>query len=181
MVRDYDRDRLEHLALYIASRSVDDPKFGKTKLAKILFFSDFGAYTDLGDSITGADYQKWPKGPFPPGLNSAIKRIEKRGDGAIAVGSYFGKDQQRLVAVKPVDISDFTPEEISLVDEVIGIFKDDDAASVSEFSHQEPAWMFVDDMSTIPYDLAWVGAGEPPSDVVKVGQDVAARLGLLSA
>ena len=38
MPREYDRDRLERLSLYIASRSANDPKFGKTKLAKILFF-----------------------------------------------------------------------------------------------------------------------------------------------
>lgn len=181
MLRAYDRGRLERLALYIASRSANDPKFGKTKLAKILFFSDFVAYTELGDSITGASYAKFPKGPVPTDLFSALDRIEKCGSGAITVADYFGRDQERLVALRPVDISDFSAAEISLVEQVLELLQDDDAAGVSALSHREPAWKYVDDMHPIPYDLAWVSSAPPSDESLRVGQEVAARLGLAGA
>lgn len=181
MPRAYDRDRLERLALYVAFRSVNDPKFGKTKLAKILFYSDFAAYTELGDSITGAEYSKLPNGPFPRALFSAIRRIEKEGAGVVAVADYFGKDQERLVATKPIDLTGFTAEEISLVDQVIAAMKDDDAARVSEVSHRASGWKYVEDMELIPYDLAWVSPAPPSDASLSLGQEVAARLGLLDA
>jgi Antitoxin SocA-like, Panacea domain len=179
--REFDQERFEQLALYVAARSANDPRFGKTKLAKILFFSDFVAFTDLGDAITGADYKKLPNGPFPFALNSAIKRIEKRGAGKLAVSSYFGKDQQRLVALRKVDLSRFSAAEISLVDQVIDLFREGNASEVSEFSHAEAAWLYVDDMEEIPYELAWVQTGPAPEDVLAVGKEVAERLGLAGA
>ncbi len=177
MPRDYDKARLEQLSLYVASRSTDDPRFGKTKLAKILFYSDFMAYTEIGDSITGAEYSKLPNGPFPWALNSAIKRMSKSGVGAVAVTDYHGRDQERLVALTHPDISGFSSEEISLVDQVIDALRLEDAAGVSELSHREAAWKCVDDMDAIPYELAWVAAG-PSQESLRIGLEVAKELGL---
>lgn len=181
VVRDFDRERFEELMLYIASRSANDPRFGKTKLAKILFFSDFIAYMELGDSITGAIYSKFPNGPVPKALFSATSRIERCGAGALAVADYFGKDQQRLVALRAPDLSHFTAAEISIVDQVIDALKDDDAAGVSALSHRAPAWQYVNDGEPIPYQLAWVATGEPPEDVVEVAVEAAKDLGLARA
>jgi hypothetical protein len=179
--RAYDSERFRRLALYVASRSGNDPRFGKTKLAKILFYSDFAAYTELGDSITGAVYSKFPRGPFPRTMGAELEAIERCGAGAMAEADYFGKEQERLVALKPVDISCFTSAEISLVDQVIEALRGEDATSVSTLSHREPAWQYVDDMATIPYELAWVATGPPGEEALRIGQEVAARLGLSSA
>lgn len=179
MPREYDRDRFEQLALYIASRSANDLSFGKTKLAKILFYSDFAAYRQLGDSITGAEYTKRKHGPFPRVLKSALDRIVKRGAGVLRETEYFGHKQTRLVPIGHVDISVFTPEEIRLVNKVIEKLRRHDATAVSDLSHQEPAWRFVEPSETIPYELAWVGAGEVPPDVAEIGREVAERLGFV--
>jgi hypothetical protein len=52
----FDRERFEGLILYIAHRRRDDVRFGRTKLAKVLFFSDFSVYQDQGEPLTGATY-----------------------------------------------------------------------------------------------------------------------------
>ena len=53
----YDAKKFCELVLYIAKRSEDDPRFCAVKLNKIMYYSDFGAYRRLGQSITGANYQ----------------------------------------------------------------------------------------------------------------------------
>ena len=46
--------RLGELALYIAHNSQNDPNFGKTKLVKLLAFTDFVSYERRQRPITGA-------------------------------------------------------------------------------------------------------------------------------
>lgn len=62
-----DRKRRE-LILYLASRSEEDPRFSSTKLNKLLFYCDFTAYRQLGQSITGHGYQKLQFGPAPKAM-----------------------------------------------------------------------------------------------------------------
>jgi len=71
----YDEAKFAELVLYVAGKSVDDPGYGRTKLNKILFYSDFTAYEQLGESITGAEYQKLRYGPAPRRLLPVLERL----------------------------------------------------------------------------------------------------------
>lgn len=179
-MRGYDAERFRQLALYIAERCADDPRFGKTKLAKILFYSDFGAFGQLGDSITGATYSKFPNGPFPRMLDRELSTMEHEGMGQVVHANYFQRDQHRLVPLSLVDISGFSGPEISIVEQAIEALRDHNAADVSRLSHLEPAWQCVDDWDDIPYDLAFVSADPPSEEAVRTGREIAERLGLLS-
>ena len=48
-----DGAKLRELMLYITQKSEGDPRFGKTKLLKILVEADFTFYARTGRSITG--------------------------------------------------------------------------------------------------------------------------------
>jgi len=61
----YNEEKLAELILYVCHKSEADERFGATKLNKILFYSDFAAYRQLGQPITGADYQNLEEGPAP--------------------------------------------------------------------------------------------------------------------
>ncbi len=50
-----DEAKLVELILYIADKCENDPHFGKTKLNKILFFSDMLYYGFFGNAITGVE------------------------------------------------------------------------------------------------------------------------------
>lgn len=41
---EFNRERFEALVLYIAWKTRDDPEFGRTKLAKVLFYADLETY-----------------------------------------------------------------------------------------------------------------------------------------
>lgn len=57
--------RFRELIVYIASKSIDDPSFGATKLNKILYYSDFKAFERFGVPLTGAPYFRLKNGPAP--------------------------------------------------------------------------------------------------------------------
>ena len=57
--------KMRELILYVASKSQHDPKFGSTKLNKILFFADFAFYFKHGRSVTGQEYMRLKHGPAP--------------------------------------------------------------------------------------------------------------------
>jgi hypothetical protein len=144
-------DKLENLILYVALKCEAAPLFGRTKLAKILFFSDFRAYVDLGHPITGVTYEKREFGPLPAGLGQTETRLQssRRAHERIVPAGPFR--QHRLVALEAPDLSAFSADEIAIVDAVIEKYWDDSAADVNEYSDKFPAWRLVGLGQEIPY------------------------------
>ena len=78
-IPEFDPKRFESLVLHIAYRTKSDERFGRTKLAKALFYSDFTAYREVGEALTGAVYVKEDHGPFPVALPATEWRLADRG------------------------------------------------------------------------------------------------------
>jgi hypothetical protein len=55
--------KTRELSVYLTERSAGDPRFGRVKLANLVFVCDFGAYARFGDSLTGARYRRHADGP----------------------------------------------------------------------------------------------------------------------
>lgn len=178
---EFDADKFRELLLYVAKRSVNDSTFGATKLNKILFFSDFLAYGQLGRSITGAAYQRLEHGPAPRELLPIQEELVNKGEAMVVPSRYFNRVQKRLWAVRDPDISGFSPEEISLVDDVIETLRCHDASDVSLLSHVVAVgWQLAGDREEIPYEAVFL-SGEPPTPTdVKRGQELAQKHGWLA-
>lgn len=174
----FDRQKFKELVLHIASKSQDDPKFGATKLNKILFFSDFLAYAHLGTAITGAEYQRLAKGPAPRAMVPVRNEMLENGDIRIEEREYFGRQQSRVVPLRLPTHSVFTMNEIALVDNIIEQLRHHDAVSISDLSHEASmAWQAAFDGETIPYSTVFVSVRPPtPSDVAR-GQELAREHG----
>ena len=71
-----DDEKFKELVLYIARKSECDPRFGATKLNKLLFFSDFLAFKRLGSPITGQTYFKLDHGPAPRRMLPLKERMQ---------------------------------------------------------------------------------------------------------
>src|SRR5665213_3249388 len=101
----FQREKMRELVLFVAQSEVDDPYFGRVKLAKLLYYIDNEAFLKLGKSITGARYQKLPEGPaareFVPlrdemmAKNEAKETEQDWGDGFTSL---------RLVAIRDADL-----------------------------------------------------------------------------
>lgn len=152
----YRADKLENLILYVALKCEAAPLFGRTKLAKILFFSDFRAYLDLGQPITGVTYQKREFGPLPAEFRQTETRLQssRRAHERIVPAGPFR--QHRLIALEAPDLSAFSADEIAIVDGVIVKYWEDSAADVSEYSHKFPGWRLVGLGQEVPYFSALI-------------------------
>jgi uncharacterized phage-associated protein len=139
------------LMLYIASQSLADRAFGATKLNKIMFAIDFSAFGLWGHSVTDADYVRLEHGPAPQGLPEVRDELVAEGRAAIQTREYYGKIQQRLVALTDPDMSIFTEKERRLIDDVIDALKSLNATQLSDWTHAMAPWLSAKENETIPY------------------------------
>src|SRR5579863_5403641 len=117
--------RFRELLLYICEKCATDPKYGATKLNKILYFSDFLGYARFGKPITGFEYQREKNGPVPKRLVPVRNEMIRTGELAMQpVKLVSGRVQHRYVNLREPRLEIFTPEQIALVDSIIEKFGD---------------------------------------------------------
>ncbi|HEY6322816.1 MAG TPA: Panacea domain-containing protein [Thermoanaerobaculia bacterium] len=150
--------KFTELVLHVARETEHDRKCGKTKLNKILFFSDFEAYRVLGSSITGQDYLKFDKGPVCRGMLPLIARLEENGDAEWEPRNYYGLTLLKLKPHRAPDLSVFSEAELEIVARVIEDLEPLDATDVSQLSHLFAGWQVVANGEKIPYNSVFVGA-----------------------
>lgn len=155
--------KLGELMLYIAEFCETDPTFGSVKLNKLLFYSDFLAFRRLGRSITGHTYQKLEHGPAPRAMLPVRRSLG--GDLVFREESRYGRAQKKPIATRSADLSEFSAEEISLVDSVVEEWIGVSAAKISKKSHDDLCcWDMAELGEAIPYSVSLIGSQTPPTD-----------------
>ncbi len=174
-----DEEKLGELILYISQKSAVDPKFGSVKLNKILYLSDFLAFGNWGEAITGVPYQHLPKGPAPKRLLPVRDELRSRGELVVQeVPLKSGNVQQRTVNLREPKLELFSGKEISLVDKVIEVLWGLDADEATEFSHRFVGWKMTKGGENIPYGSIFI-SDEPLSEAeILRGQEFAKEFGL---
>ena len=156
--------RFRELLVYISAKCAGDPKFGATKLNKILYFSDFLAFAQFGEPITGFEYQRERNGPVPKRLLPIRDEMIRAGELAVQpVKLVGGRVQQRTVNLRQPRLEIFRPEQIALVDSIIEKFWGFNADEVSDLSHQMVGWKIAEPGESIPYESVFISA-EPLTD-----------------
>ncbi len=147
---------LRELILYVATQCQDDPKFGATKLNKILWWADFLAYAEHGRPITGIEYQRLGNGPAPRRLVPV--RIQMEADGDIVLAEVPGRGgyvQKKIVPLRAANLDVFSAADIAVVDDVIRALWKKTAKGVSTLSHGK-AWEVAGDGESIPYEAVFL-------------------------
>ena len=148
------RARLRELILYISEKCQNDPKFGATKLNKILLNADRLQYISTGKSITGGMYKKIDHGPVPHQLKPARESLRDEGALVIQELDYYTKTQKKPVALKRPDLSIFRGDEIATIDYVIEHMTEWDATTSSKISHDRAYEVCTEEF--IPYEYAFI-------------------------
>ncbi len=156
-----DDAKLKELILFICLRSQDDPRFGSVKLNKLLFFADFGAYAKLGHSITGHLYFKLKNGPAPKAMMPIRNQMIEEKTLAMQDRDHFGRTQKVPIALREPDLTQFTPQEIAVVTDVLMAFRNENARAISELSHRFDGWKLAGDKEIIPYEVTLVRFKKP--------------------
>jgi len=176
-----DEDKLAELILYVSQKCATDPKFGAVKLNKILYLSDFLAFGNWGEPITGVPYQHLRMGPAPTRLVPVRDKLVK--DGKLVVQTLplkSGNRQARTVNLVDPNLKVFSGREIALVDSIIEDVWDMDAEESSAFSHRFVGWKMTKEGDPIPYGSIFI-SDEPLSPAeIRRGQELAREFGLSS-
>ena len=155
MSPDFDPTRFRELVAYIAWKTRDDSRFGRVKLAKTLFYADFGAYAEEGAPLTGARYEHWPFGPFPPDLYEAERELVRTGV-ADSITEGGDGDEAKLVVTREPTTPHLDNWQRSFIDQKIGELAPLTATQISDESHEHPGWSLTQDSEVIPYAAALV-------------------------
>jgi len=176
-----DEAKLAELILYISQKCATDPKFGATKLNKILYLSDFLAFGSWGEPMTGVPYRHLRMGPAPTRLVPVRDALEKSGKLVVqTLPLRSGKKQTRTVNLTEPNLKVFSGREIALVDSIIEDLWDLDAEESSEFSHRFVGWKMTKEGDPIPYGSIFLSDEPLSAAEIQRGQELARELGLTS-
>lgn len=174
-------ERFRELVLYISQKCANDPRFGATKLNKILYFSDFVCYAHYGQPLTGVEYQRLPNGPAPRRLLPIREEMQQEGSlGIQEVPLRNGRMQVRTVNLRQPNLDIFSAKEIALVDSVIEALSNETAQGVSDLSHNMVGWKVARDQENIPYTTVFL-SDAPLNDIdIQRGREVAKEFDLVA-
>ena len=141
-------------AQVVAHLTVSVPDLFKTKLAKLLWLSDFYYYALSGTSITGLAYSRLPYGPAPDQFQLLLGFLESNGVITLTpheFGSYGGE----TVALREnPGISELDDQELRSLNRVIAEYGGLSSKELSEKSHRESVWKDRIDGDNLPYSEA---------------------------
>ncbi|VEF47275.1 helix-turn-helix domain-containing protein [Bacillus freudenreichii] len=146
---EFSLEKITNMVIFFAKNGVL-----KTKLMKLLFYSDFLHYKRNLLSMSGMPYVKLPFGPVPKDHELLLSTIEK--SDFVNTEYEFNNEYTliNIVSKKEFDDSLFSPEEIEILNQVNEYFNDFGSVAISDFSHKETAWIETEDNEIISYDYA---------------------------
>jgi hypothetical protein len=171
--------RVTELILYISKKLSKDDYFGQIKLNKVLFFSDFTAFGRLGRTITGVEYQHLDEGPAARPMLPIQMRMKAAKILVIEPKSLYGYTQDRPISLRDPDLSDFSGEEIAIVDAWIDRLRPMTATQASNLSHDTFGWRSTKNGQTIDPKSVFISWKTPTAADIERGQELAEKHGLL--
>lgn len=129
-----------------------DRKVPKTKLAKLLYLSDFAWFYNNHKSMSGLQYRKIEHGPVPDYYFRLLEELD--GDDKILIEH---KDKALLISETRVGekVTDdlLNPEEKKLIKKIAKRWDGKSTKEIVGFAHSQIPYTFVDKGEIIPYEL----------------------------
>jgi uncharacterized phage-associated protein len=137
MLISHERDKLLNAIIFFAKNT---SYLGKIKLWKLLYFLDFEHFKETGRSVTGLEYNAWPKGPVPVALHNEIDAPEADMSAKIHFGKKIVSGRNPMLTVTPLvefDPSHFSKRELRLMERLAADFSKTVAEDMIEATHLE--------------------------------------------
>ncbi|MFW6371072.1 MAG: type II toxin-antitoxin system antitoxin SocA domain-containing protein [Bacteroidota bacterium] len=134
----FDKEKTKNVILFFAEHL----KPFKTKLNKLLFYSDFAFFRQYAQSMTGLKYKAISYGPVPNNYDILFGLLAEQGiiDIDYSMTEYGEVERIILSANYRFDKSLFSAEELEILHYISDKFKDTTASDIAELSHKESAW-----------------------------------------
>lgn len=177
MSKGFNERKFKELIVYFARRLGPEAALGRVKLAKLLMFADFTAYGRIGAPITGATYEKWEHGHLPRELLLADRDLQAEGAIVQQPVDYFGKTLNHTSATRDPNLSDFTEDEIAIMEGALKLYGHESASYLRHLAHKEPGWFLAEDREVIPYNTVFLSTDGPTEGDVRRGEELASLHG----
>lgn len=130
-------EKVAHFVLFFAK----EVKPLKTRLNKLLFYSDFLHFKRTGFAISGCNYRAIQMGPVPSHFHELFGILDSQGYIRIEEElSEHGNIGERFHAQASFDASLFTEAELSAMQQVAETFTAKRTREIIDLSHEEEAW-----------------------------------------
>ncbi|MDO8336119.1 MAG: DUF4065 domain-containing protein [Candidatus Saccharibacteria bacterium] len=135
----------------LQSGADDDGKITKTKLAKLVYLSDFTWYFENLVPMSGMSYRKLPRGPVADIYFRALDELEE--DGAIN-----REEKGRSILLELAEKGDapsarLSKEEKGLIKKIGNTWQGKQTQEIVDFTHSQLPWQICRDGEVIPYGL----------------------------
>ena len=151
--------KLEELMIYLGAHP-QVSNLGPTKLWKLIYFIEARALRTHGHSITGSEFIKYEHGPVPSRGDKFLKSLIKKELVSSTSRLVGGKTLNEIKSARRADLGIFSREELTVIDGVCGELGSQSAMTLSELSHQEPAWHYAEKMEKLSPELMLYGVEE---------------------
>lgn len=125
----------------------------KTKLAKLLYFADFGWFYHHLQSMSGMQYRKMQYGPVSDSYFSIIDDMADKGEISIEQT----KDGAMLISQTrsgaKIDLSDLNKKEEELINNIEKKWKGKKTNEIVDFTHKQFPYLFANDNDIVSYDI----------------------------
>ena len=146
---EFNFDKLMNLIIYF-SKNIG--KLSKTKLMKLLFYTDFRNFKETGLSVTGLSYKKLPFGPVPNHHFLILDSLMEKD--AIDIMPFDSYDGEYIVPLIEFDMTWFDEDEMNIIHSVVKDFKYTNAQIISDHSHEEEGYKQTEMNDLISYEYA---------------------------
>ena len=144
-------NRLKNIMLYILNRC---DEVWCTKMNKLLFYTDFMSYRELGMAMSGLSYRAIDFGPVPERWDRVYSEFPEVRQELRQVGDFVGSV---LITSEEPDYTMFTDAELKVLDSICTHFSKMSSREISRISHDEEAWLnHHDKHEHIPFDDAYM-------------------------
>ncbi|OWR27274.1 hypothetical protein CDO73_23830 [Saccharibacillus sp. O23] len=144
---EFSLDKFINMVLYFTSNGVL-----KTKLMKLMWYSDFLFFKRQTVSITGATYVKYPYGPVPKDHDIALAHLQHMNIIEIdELTNDEGWTMMKIKASEPFDSTIFLEEELKTMSEIEVFFREYGSRKISEYAHNERGWIETEVKQPISY------------------------------
>lgn len=125
----------------------------KTKLAKLLYFADFGWYYSHLESMSGMQYRKIQYGPVADAYFRLIDEMFDGGEIDIKQTEKGGMLVSQTRGGAKAALSELSKEESTLIEQINEKWKDKRTADIVSFTHTQMPYLFAEDNSIVSYEI----------------------------
>jgi len=156
-VPDYEKYKQMILAFLRLNKQIT-----KTKLAKLLYFADFGWFYTHFQSMSGMQYRKITYGPVADTYFRLIDEMSENGEISIEQTDEGAMLISQTRSGGRVELSSISAEENKLINKIDEKWKGKKTADIVKFTHKQFPFMFADDNDIVSYDIF---AQENPDEI----------------